>query len=95
MRVRFVGGPWHNRVRETGPELNPVWHIAVPPEEDPALLHPASTWTRESYHLHKFRTPHGTRYVQYIHESLIAKNGKPDPCAYKERFKKWSLGLKA
>ncbi len=55
----------------------------------------ASEWTRESYFLHKFRTQRGTKYVQYVHESLIAKNGKPDPCVYKERFKKWNLGLKA
>lgn len=73
----------------------PVWHVAVKPPELGywSEMEPVSTWTRESYYLHKFRTSRGTRYVQYIHESLLANNGKPDPCAYKERFKKWNLSI--
>lgn len=83
MRVRFVGGPWHNRIQDT--DLVPVWQVTREGK--------GGAGNREKYHLHKFRTSRGTRYVQYIHESLIANNGKPDPCAYKERFKKWNLSL--
>jgi len=83
MRIRFVGGPLHNRISEVG-EPRPVWVIAVPDGDQCGA---------ESYHLNRFRTASGTRYVQYVHESLIAKNGKPEASTYKEKFKKWTLCL--
>ena len=105
MRVRFVGGPWHNRVVETGNsnEILSPYFVAAPPPADLNMigldlmvaLEPVSMFTRESYHLKQFRTQYGTKYVQYIHESLIANNGKPDTCTHKERFKPWNLAMRS
>ncbi len=93
MRIRFVGGPRHNRILEVGPKPNDVWHVVVQDSHtiEDLSLEPGCgpLWRRESYHLHRFSTPSGTKYQQYVHESLIGPNGRPHPSAYKEKFKKW------
>ena len=78
MRIRFVGGKLHNQLIDRQGHLEPGDQLRM-----------GDDW----YHLNRFRTAHGTRYVQYVHESLIAKNGKPEASTYKERFKKWTLCL--
>lgn len=78
MRIRFVGGPCHNQL------IDRTGHLE---SGDQLLI--LSDW----YHLKLFRTARGTKYLQYVHESLIGQNGKPHPCTYKERFPKWRLCL--
>lgn len=87
MRVRFVGGTSHNRVREVWPILE---RIAINPT-DIEVKHDPFRTDSERYQLHKFHTQRGTKYMQYVHESLLTNNGKPHSSAYKERFKPWSL----
>jgi hypothetical protein len=82
MRIRFVGGQLHNKLIECGDHPCPTYAVAVRNGEN-----------QERYELKRFRTAYKTSYVQYIHESLLDKNGKPEPCTYKERFKKWKLSL--
>lgn len=79
MRIRFVGGPLHNQIigRVSGPARASAVRLIL----------------GERYELNRFETASGTEYLQYIHESLIANNGKPDACTYQEKFKKWKLCL--
>ena len=86
--IRFVGGPWHNEVRWV--ELR--WRIDVHvPVQDPFQ----SSWfwskdvpfdeplhRRETYMLCRFVSEGGAPFRQYIHQSLICRDGAPMTEAY-------------
>lgn len=82
--IRFVGGPWHNRLEAC--ELVPTAAVVMKSE-------PCSSVTyisKEYYHLALYRTNQGTEYYQYVHGSLV--NGSTAlPCTHHERFPKWVL----
>ena len=82
MRVRFVGGPWHNKVPLI---LNPVRVFNVPilltEETDAGLLVRESS---EQYTLEEFTYGFRIVYCQYIHSSLYDASGVPMPCTCHE-----------
>ncbi len=84
MRIRFVGGHLNNRIIECGASPQPRYAVVV---------QRADVYREERYELNSFRTGRKTKYLQYIHESLLAKNGRPDACTYRERFKKWKPSI--
>lgn len=53
-------------------------------------LWPTVQWkkTGETYKLYRYQTRFGTHYWQYIHTSLIDKNGRPYDCTQCEVFAK-------
>ncbi len=77
--IRFVGGPWHNRIEWV--EICP--RVAVSCKGNPNQL--------AFYHLAEFYTvKYHTRYYQYVHGSLVHHH-TADPCTYRERLKVWRI----
>src|SRR5688500_9122755 len=81
IRVRFVGGPWHNQLRDVVPQGE--IHVI---ERDP----PLNSWdqalfsligyrpqAKSTYTLCRFVAFSGCNFLQYIHESRFHR-GKPD-----------------
>lgn len=70
IRVRFVGGPWHNLL----PEITTLTSVAITADG------------QHRYHLAEYETPDfGTIYYQYIHFSLI-NNGRVKASTCLERL---------
>lgn len=74
--IRFVGGPWHNRIQ--------CVHEFFP------CLRLVGVWPECKYHLVEFHTRRGTKYLQYVHGSLI-HGRNVSPAAYRERFPVWRI----
>lgn len=81
--IRFVGGPWHNRVECVHLTPNVTVPVKVPCGVTVLVKH-------EVYSLGTFQTKHGTTYYQYIHASLI-RGGNVSKKTYRERFPKWEI----
>lgn len=86
--IRFVGGPWHNRFcdLELCPEV-----VLRRPAVVPASLSYAGCFANareDRYYLAVYETGCGTRYMQYVHQSLISNGKAPD---YYERLPKWQI----
>lgn len=75
--IRFVGGPWHNRLEE-------VARMA------PTIILNSGGSRRANYVLASYETCYGTRYFQYVHESLIDGNYAKES-TWKEASPKWTL----
>lgn len=100
IKARFVGGPWHNEVREVReshvvfvaeqPKID-LWKI--PSADELIDLEPIR---KHLYHLMKFVSDGGAKYFQYIHESLV-RGGVPCRTAYTDpplpvfQFDPWKL----
>ncbi len=97
MLIRFVGGPLHNRMLEVGPKPAVIHRhdtntTPICLEVGESGLVPEAHYSREEvYELNRFRTGRGTRYLQYVHKSLVSNSGKPHVSTYKEKFKPWKL----
>lgn len=74
LKIRFVGGPWHNRfalVRGSRP-------VTVAAEEhEPVAIEwggysnlEKPTFRIEEYFFHQYKTQFGTTYCQYVHSSI-------------------------
>lgn len=82
--IRFVGGPWHNRIELV--ELIPRIIVQGP------ISVPSGQQRRDYYSLAEYQTGGGSVYWQYVHTSLISPNGKyAATCTCRERFKKWRV----
>lgn len=79
VRIRFVGGPWHNRV-EAVQALTPTVFISG-----------FSGDTR--YHLAQYISAMGTTYYQYVHSSLVSGTHVSN-CTHRERLAVWRLDQK-
>lgn len=83
-KIRFVGGPYHNRVTETN-----ILHAIRVVERTEPLCTPTSyteirnSFRASSYLYFRFFTEEGAIYSQYVHESLI-KNGDPISVTHEE-----------
>jgi hypothetical protein len=78
-RIRFVGGPWHNRIEAT--ELVP--RVAISNSTNPNQL--------AIYCLAEYKSPRfGTTYYQFVHRSLI-KNKTAHVSTYRENLKRWKI----
>lgn len=78
MFIRLVGGPYHNRFFDDG----------ISRLDDGRQLTAPCT-----YHLVGFYTCYGTKYWQFVHESLV-KRGKVSRQTYRERLAKWELPVR-
>jgi len=76
--IRFVGGPWHNRLEDV--ELAPR-----------VELH--GRWPPCKYYLVMHCTGLGTNYFQYVHSSLIL-GGRVHKSASREYFCSWLIDRK-
>lgn len=95
-KIRFVGGPWHNRivhvqlrdrimVHDPKPlELVEIWKLAEGPSKRDIIK-------TECYTLHKYVSDRGARYLQYIHESLTFDN----PLNFGESFAPFEIDERA
>jgi hypothetical protein len=89
--VRFVGGPWHNRIEEV--ELIPriiVQRVLPQTTMSYAGCFSAANIKRDSYYLAKYFTTWGTDYVQYVHSTLI-QGTRAASGTHLERFRVWKL----
>lgn len=89
--VRFVGGPWHNRIEEV--ELIP--RIVVQQVQPKTTLSTAGCFAaanikRDNYYLAKYFTDWGTHYYQYVHSTLV-KGTKALSGTHLERFPMWKI----
>lgn len=88
--IRFVGGPWHNRL-EPVEDLVPQVVVRRPVVETSfsyAGCFPKGKIREDSYFLGHYETMGGTHYMQYVHSTLV--RGKwADESTYKERFPRW------
>lgn len=84
-RIRFVGGPWHNRLEDV--QLVPC--LAVRSASGiPAGI--ATIYPAARYHLAQYITKAGTRYYQYVHTSLL-QGQYAHECTHRERFPVWRI----
>jgi len=89
--IRFVGGPWHNRIECI--ELAP--QVVVRAVQPKTTLSYAGCFAKadirlDHYYLAKYHTNWGTDYLQYVHSSLV--NGdRAAPVTHHERFKVWRI----
>lgn len=84
--IRFVGGPWHNRIEFV--ELSPKVVIRRP---EPIPCGITTLYKCDLYHLAEFSTPHyHTKYYQYVHSSLVHGQYAHE-CTYHERLATWKL----
>lgn len=90
--IRFVGGPWHNRIEEI--ELQPRVIIR---QAQPVMslsyggCFSAAKVRQDMYYLAKYETTHGrTPYWQYVHSTLV-RGSQAMPETYQEWFPKWLL----
>jgi hypothetical protein len=91
--IRFVGGPWHNRIVP----VEWLQYIRVPVAPKADLLSVKSSYSAyaaadyqihiEDYALHPYVSDHGTRFWQYIHTSLRPDNRR----CFDETFPEWKL----
>jgi hypothetical protein len=93
-RIRFVGGPWHNQLRQL--ELCPEVIIRKPVQA-PLGISTSLSWagcfaeTKEDrYFLAQCWTVQGTEYKQYVHQSLV-RDGYADKSTYYERLPVWRI----
>jgi hypothetical protein len=82
IKARFVGGCLHNQILRVR-RLIHVDHIPPQPINFDFSLAPESIPV-EHYQLYLFVSENGAKFVQYIHESLIASDGSIDPRAFIE-----------
>lgn len=83
--IRFVGGPWHNRVEyvELAPQVDLV-------SKDGVAAGVTKYFQTARYHLAEYQTKAGTHYYQYVHGSLI-KDHTAAKCTYRERMRPWKI----
>ena len=86
--IRFVGGPWHNRLESV--ELIP--QIVIRKHSPPTLSYAGvfANAIQDRYYLAKYFTEWGTNYMQYVHSSLI-QGDKAAPSTHRERFPAWVI----
>jgi hypothetical protein len=86
-KIRFVGGPWDNELREC--ELHACYYVAIAPKLlaiwDTTDLMEAPSIRKESYYLCRFYTEYKTLFLQYVHESMM-RGGEPARKTYTEDF---------
>jgi hypothetical protein len=91
LTIRFVGGPWHNRLECV--EITSRVVVRRPVVETSfsyAGCFPKGSVKEDTYFLANYETRDGTPYMQYVHSSLV--RGKwADESTYRERFPKWVL----
>lgn len=87
--VRFVGGPWHNRIVPVG-LLDVIRIVSEQPDLFATIYRQPVNYLRtENYFLRKYVSDHGTAFLQYVHESL-----PPDcPQCYSEQFPRFDIDL--
>lgn len=83
--IRFVGGPWHNRVEDI--QLTPAVILRAK-QGVPCGIE--THYKDELYQLAQFQTKFKTVYYQYVHTSLIRGSGVAE-CCYRERFRRFKL----
>lgn len=93
--IRFVGGPWHNQIRDV--ELCPEIMLRRPSESPlTTTLSYAGCFTKvqeDRYFLANYVTCLGTHYYQYIHQSLL-RDGVADVTTYRERLPRWTISTR-
>jgi hypothetical protein len=90
-RIRFVGGPWHNRLEDI--ELSPVVLVrrALPQTTlSYGGCFAAAKLKEDEYLLASYETKFGTSYYQYVHSSLV-RGGYADRSTYSERLPVWRI----
>lgn len=81
LTVRFVGGPWHNRLAEVPAncKIFDARHLVAREWPQPCTMESALYRRTSCY------TEEGTRYVQFVHDSLL-DGGMPLPEVLGENF---------
>ena len=69
IKVRFVGGPWHNSVREVPRKHVLDVSVNVAGEHNPAHVANRHFLDRCRYRLHRFESKQGTPFFQYVLEA--------------------------
>lgn len=89
--IRFCGGPWHNRLEdvELCPRLVVQCHMPQTTLSYAGCFKAASI-KRDLYYLASYTSRFGTKYYQYVHESLV-QGGSACDSTWRERFKEWRL----
>jgi hypothetical protein len=79
--VRFVGGPWHNRLVDIPLDCKifEARHLVSREWPQPCTMESAIYRRTTCY------TEEGTRYVQFVHDSMF-DDGMPRPEVYGEHF---------
>lgn len=83
--IRFVGGPWHNRLQ----------HVEIAPSLSVQTAHGipcgiTTLYKPETYYLARYTTGTGTVYHQYVHSSLV-RSGRASISTCRERFPAWQI----
>lgn len=92
-RIRFVGGPWHNRLVPL--PLPFRLHMQVPHFERMAVFEDPENVSmahiEHHWYVHcTFYSEFGTRYQQYVHSTLL-RDGRPAESTYQESFPAFDL----
>lgn len=79
--IRFVGGPWHNRVEW----INNLAPAIILRSKEGIPCGIETIYKDELYHLVQFVNYYNTKYLQYVHSTLI-RGKRVDPRCYSERL---------
>lgn len=91
--IRFVGGPWHNRLEHLDLLPRVVVRRALPTTTlsmSYAGVFAAAKLREDVYYLARYETLRGTEYYQYIHSTLV-QGRTAATSTFREQFPRWVI----